>query len=336
MSVKFFDRDGDGKSALNRRQFLEATGVASAGVLSAKLQAAGGYSDKEASSGQRNLAETLGYPRHAKLLIIHADDLGVASSADRASFYALGHHDVSAGSVMVPCPWLTDVVDYARQHPDADIGIHLTLNSEWNTYRWGPVAPRDKVRSLLDPDGYLWQSWAETDKHAQAADVEREIRAQVQQAIRMGLHPTHLDPHMGTLQTRKEFFAAYVKVAHEYHLPFRCNRPDLEKKGWLSLVSPQDIVLDQFLEPNYHVPPARWAESYFQMLDRVKPGLNEMIVHLGYDDAELRAITVGYSGWNAAWRQRDFNLVRSAAFKEALRSRNITVIGLRELYKLDR
>ncbi|MGH9326583.1 MAG: ChbG/HpnK family deacetylase [Terriglobia bacterium] len=313
-------------SSVSRRDFLKTgLGVTAAGL--APLSAAG---------FKETVAERLGYPKDAKLLIVHGDDLGVAHSADRASFYALEHHDVSAASVMVPCPWLTEVVAYARQHPEADIGLHLTLNNEWDTYRWGPIAPRDRVPSLLDPDNYLWHETTETVQHGRADEVEREIRAQVEQALRMGLHPTHLDDHMVTLESRKDFYAALVKVGHDYHLPFRAVRPYLEKRGWLSMLSPNDIVLDQFLEPNYHVPPDQWADSYFRMLDRVQPGLNEMIVHLGYDDAELEAITVNHTGWGAAWRQRDFNLVTSPAFKEALRKRRITVIGWRELGKLAR
>jgi predicted glycoside hydrolase/deacetylase ChbG (UPF0249 family) len=287
-----------------------------------------------ASAQSPTIAERLGYPRDAKLLIIHADDLAVAHSVDLASFRELEAHNVSCASVMVPCPWFPEVVDYARQHPEADIGLHLTLNSEWKPYRWGPQAPRDQVKSLLDPDGYFWPDSTFTVEHGQLADVEREIHAQIDHAIRMGLHPTHVDDHQATIEDRKDLFAVLVKVAHEYHLPFRCSRPDLEKKGWLSLVSPQDIVLDRFLEPNYHVPPDQWVESYLRMLDRVVPGLNEMIVHLGYDDQELRAITVVNHGWDGAWRQRDLDLVGNPVFKEALRSKHIVVIGWKELNKL--
>jgi chitin disaccharide deacetylase len=280
------------------------------------------------------VAERLGYPRDAKLLIIHADDLAVAHSVDLASFRALEEHQVSSASVMVPCPWFPDVVDYARQHPQADIGLHLTLNSEWKPYRWGPQAPRDQVKSLLDPDGYLWSDSPFTVEHGQATDVEWEIRSQIDQAMRMGLHPTHVDDHQGTIESRQDFYAVLVKVAHEYHLPFRSSRPDLETKGWAAMVSPNDIILDRFLEPDYHVPPDQWMASYLRMLDRVVPGLNEMIVHLGYDDPELQAITVVNPGWDAKWRQRDFDLVGNPAFKEALRNRNIIVIGWRELDKL--
>ncbi|MGA8185650.1 MAG: ChbG/HpnK family deacetylase, partial [Terriglobia bacterium] len=119
-----------------------------------------------ASAQMQHIAEKLGYPADSKLLIIHADDLGVAHSQDRASFQALEEQDVTAASVMVPCPWFTEVADFAKSHPDADLGLHLTLTSEWKTYRWGPVAPRDQVGSLLDPNGYFYPDNGPVAAHA--------------------------------------------------------------------------------------------------------------------------------------------------------------------------
>lgn len=171
-----------------------------------------------------NLAGRLGYPADAKLLIIHADDLGVAHSENLATFEALNRGAVSSASIMVPCPWLTEAADYARAHPDADLGVHLTLTSEWKTYRWGPVSPRDQVPSLLDPDGYFYRTAADVARHARVADVERELRAQVETALKMGIHPTHLDSHMGALFTTPALIAALVKVARAYHLPFLVGR----------------------------------------------------------------------------------------------------------------
>src|ERR1700716_3833416 len=104
----------------------------------------------------KTVAERLGYPADSKLLIVHADDLAVAHSVDTASLDALDKHAVTSASIMVPCAWLTEVASYAKGHPDADLGLHLTLTSEWKVDRWGPVASKDSVTSLLDPSGYLW------------------------------------------------------------------------------------------------------------------------------------------------------------------------------------
>jgi predicted glycoside hydrolase/deacetylase ChbG (UPF0249 family) len=279
------------------------------------------------------IAERLGYPKDAKLLIVHADDLGMAYSIDRATFKALRNHDVSSASAMVPCPWFTEVVDFARKNPDADIGLHLTLTSEWMTYRWGPLAPRDKVTSLLDPEGYFYRVVPGTVEKGQAAEVEREIRAQIEFALHLGLHPTHLDPHMGTLYRRRDFYDVFVKVGHEYHLP-TFTLPEVAAKGWLSMLSPKDIKVDGALLIGQDVKPVDWKQTYLRMVDEIKPGLNQMVVHLGYDDTELGAITHGYTVYEATWRQRDFDFVRSADFREAIRRNHIIVVNWRQIDKL--
>src|SRR5690348_9786963 len=116
----------------------------------------------------------LGYPADAKLLIINADDLAVAHSEDVATFAALDKKLVSSATVMVPCPWFTEVAAYAKSHPQADLGLHLTLTSEWDTYRWGPVAPRALVPSLVGPDGFFYADTDSVAKHARPDEVEIE------------------------------------------------------------------------------------------------------------------------------------------------------------------
>jgi chitin disaccharide deacetylase len=281
-----------------------------------------------------SVAERLGYPAGSKLLIIHADDLGVAHSVDTASFAALDQKAVSSASIMVPCPWLTEVADYARSHPDADLGLHLTLNSEWKTYRWGPVAPKDQVSSLLAPDGYLFGESGAFRVHAKADEVEREIRAQVEQATKLGIHPTHLDSHMGSLFLTPDLFMVYVKVAHDYKLPFMAVRVNDERNKLLSLLSDKDIVLDSMVIFDPRVPPDQWTGSYVKALRSLKPGLHEMIVHLGHDDSELEAITVDHPDYGAVWRQRDFNAVTSPEFKKALEENHIILVGWKDLRKL--
>jgi hypothetical protein len=235
----------------------------------------------------RTTAERLGYPADSKLLIIHADDLAVAHSEDIASFDALDKGAVTSASIMIPCPWLTEVADYAKSHPDADLGLHLTLTSEWKTYRWGSVVPKDKVASLFDPAGYLFSDAPPFLQSAKADDVEREIRAQVERAIAMGIHPTHLDSHMGMLFLRPDYFAAYIKVAHEYKLPFLAAIAPNTPPEMKALLSPNDVVLDAVAIADPSIQPSDWKNFYFNFIKNLKPGVTELIIHLAHDDAEM-------------------------------------------------
>jgi len=273
----------------------------------------------------KNTAEKLGYPAGTKLLIIHADDLAVSHSQDTASFAALDKHAASSASIMAPCPWLTEVAQYAKTHPDADLGLHLTLTSEWQSYRWGPVASRDRVPGLLGPDLNLWPDVPQVMKTAKAAEVEAEIRAQIDLAMKLGIHPTHIDSHMGTLFT-PAFFPAYVKVAHEYGLPFLATRLPGAPASMMALIGDDDIMPDSILMATGGKP-ENWASFYLDLIRNLKPGLSELIVHLAHDDAEMQAVTEGHPAYGSAWRQRDFDVVTSAEFQQALKDNQVTLIG---------
>jgi predicted glycoside hydrolase/deacetylase ChbG (UPF0249 family) len=157
-------------------------------------------------------AERLG-KRDAKLLMVHADDAGMCHSVNMATKEALLSGSVQSASIMVPCPWLNEIAELARERPDLDLGLHLTLTSEWKYYRWRPVAPPDKVKGLLDTEGYLWRDVRPVAEHASAAEVETELRAQIERARQFGIRFTHVDTHMGTLYARPDYFEVYTKVA---------------------------------------------------------------------------------------------------------------------------
>jgi predicted glycoside hydrolase/deacetylase ChbG (UPF0249 family) len=280
----------------------------------------------------KSIAERLGYPRDSKLLIIHADDLAVAHSEDAASFDALNQHAATSASIMVPCPWLNEVADYAKAHPEADLGLHLTLTSEWKTYRWGSVESKDKVPSLLDASGYFPP---DTDHRAlNAAEAEREIRAQIDRAVAVGIHPTHLDSHMGVLFSRPDLFAVYVKVAREHKFPFLAVRTPDAPKELLSLLSDKDIVIDALVMADPAVNAANWKTFYTNAIKNLKPGVTEIIVHLGHDDAELQAVMVDHPDYGAAWRQRDYEAIMSQEFKTALKENHVVLIKWSDLKKL--
>jgi predicted glycoside hydrolase/deacetylase ChbG (UPF0249 family) len=282
----------------------------------------------------KNIAERLGYPRDAKLLIIHADDLAVAHSEDIASFDALDQHAASSASIMVPCPWLTEVADYAKAHPDADLGLHLTVTSEWKNYRWGPVESKDKVPSLLDSNGYLWADNDPATRNLKADEAEREIRAQIEKAIALGIHPTHVDSHMGEFFERPDLFAVYLKVARSYKLPFLAALQPNTPKEMSSQLSANDLVLDNVVMAYPSVAAAEWKNFYLNTIKDLKPGVTELIVHLAHDDAEMQAVTVDHPDYGAAWRQRDYQVITSSEFKKALEDNHVTLIHWSDLKKL--
>jgi chitin disaccharide deacetylase len=281
----------------------------------------------------KTIAERLGHPADAKLLILHADDLGVAHSVDAASFEALDSGAISSASVMMPTPWITEVAAYAKAHPDADLGLHLTLTSEWRTYRWGSVESKDKVPSLLDSAGTFPNDVPTVATTAKLDEVEREIRAQIERALALGIRPTHLDSHMGALFATPKLIATYVKVARDYHLPFLALRGDPRAMPQPPL-SENDVLLDRVIIADPEVRRDQWKEFYLHAIASIKPGLTEMIVHLGHDDAELRAVTVHHEPYGSAWRQRDYDVVTSAEFKKALHDNHVILVGWKDLRKL--
>ena len=290
-----------------------------------------------AAAGQaqtKTVAERLGYPADSKLLIVHADDLAVAHSVDAASFDALDRNAVTSASVMVPCPWLTEVAAYAKAHPDADLGLHLTLTSEWRIYRWGPVESKDKVRSLLDPAGYLWPETPPAAQNIKPEEAELEIRAQIERAIAAGIHPTHLDSHMGVLFSRPQLFAVLVKVAHEYKLLFLAPRFPGDPNKLAPLLSEKDIILDSGIMASPAVHAGEWNKFYGTAIGNLRPGLNEMIVHLGHDDAELQAVTLDHPDYGSAWRQRDYDYVTSPEFKKTVEENHVILVKWSDLKKL--
>jgi predicted glycoside hydrolase/deacetylase ChbG (UPF0249 family) len=283
----------------------------------------------------KTIAERLGYPRDAKLLIVHADDLGMAHSVNAATIRAFETGLVNSGSIMVPCPWLSEIATFARANPNADLGLHLTLTSEWTSFRWGPVSSRDKVSSLLDKDGYFRLTETEAAAQADPKQVEMEITAQIERARSLGIQPTHLDSHMGTLYQNKELFEVFLRVARSQKLPVRVAKTWFTRADFLSSVlSPDDVYIDRTLDITPAVAPQDWAKFYSDALAKLEPGVTEVVIHLAYDDAEMRGATSDHPAWGAAWRQRDFQFFTSDAFRKVLQENNIKLITWRELGKL--
>jgi chitin disaccharide deacetylase len=284
------------------------------------------------AASAQSLVERLGYPAGTKVIIIHADDLGETHAVNAAAIQALERGAVNSASMMVPCPWFPEIADFAKSHPDADLGLHLTLTSERVYYRWGPVAPADQVSTLLDENGYLRHDW---DDHPRIdpKQVEIELHAQVERALRMGVHPTHLDSHQYRLiMNGKELFDAMLRVAHGYKLPVFVTRDWFAQYPYLaSSVGPDDVVLDHTVTIDPDVAAQKWADFYLTALKNLQPGVTEFVIHPGFDDEELRAATRERPTWGAAWRQRDYDFFTSEEFRQALQRENIKLITWREL-----
>ncbi len=285
-----------------------------------------------AQTPPKTVQERLGYPASARLLIIHADDLGMDHSVNRATFEALEKRWITSASIMVPCPWFPEVAKWAHQHPDADLGIHQVLNSEWTGFRWGPVSPKDRVPSLLDPDGYLPLDTPEVVKNAKQSEVEEELRAQIDRVRTAGIHLTHLDSHMGALFETPQLFAVYQKMGHNYELPILEAREGSHAPHGVMPAS-DELLVDEVIEMNPGIAAEDWAAWYEKTLSALGPGVYQLIVHLAYDDDEMRGATWDHPDWGAAWRLQDLDMVKSAEFQKFLKDQKFILIGWRDLAK---
>jgi len=284
---------------------------------------------------EKTIAERLGYPRDAKLLIVHADDLGMAHSVNVATIKAFESGRVNSGSIMVPWPWFSEIAAYARANPQADLGLHLTLTSEWTSFRWGPLTSKDRVSSLLDKDGYFYLTETEAASHADPKEVELEITAQVERARAAGVQPTHLDSHMGTLYQNKALFEVFLRVARKYKLPVRVARAWFDRADFLpEILKADDVYIDRVLDINTSVAATDWATFYSDAIKKLEPGVTEVVIHLAHDDDEMRGATFNHPNWGAAWRQRDFEFFTSETFRKLLQENQIKLITWRELGKL--
>ena len=260
-------------------------------------------------------------------LIIHADDMGMCHSANKASFEAYEKGVVSSGSLMAPAPWFMDAATYFGSRPRFDVGVHVTLTSEWKLYRWPPVATRDKVPGLVSGDGFMYRTSEEVAKHATGREVETEIRAQIERVLEFGVKPTHLDTHMGTVYYRPEYLEAYVGLAVEYGIPamVHSSPPELRKKiSHLVPVTPQYVgysARGSFDE--------RKAAA-LKMLEGLKPGVYETILHLGGDDDEIKSII----GPDAHFRHEEYMIYSNPEVWQTIKDRGIRLVGWRDLKHL--
>ena len=257
-------------------------------------------------------AEKLGYPAGKKVLLLHADDIGMCYEANQAAKSYLEKRHMQSAAVMVPCPWFNEFADWAAKNSRFDVGLHLTLTSEWKFYRWGPVAGREAVPSLVDSEGYLHRRTADAARSGTPADVEKELRAQIERALSRGLRPGHLDTHMGVLYTRPDFTAVYLKLAEEYRIPAMVIEMSPERvRRFRAQGYPVGEEM-QRLNREYKLPKLddfrsvpgggsyeEVREKLFELVRSLEPGITEVICHPSVETEGLKKIT-------NSWRQRSW------------------------------
>jgi predicted glycoside hydrolase/deacetylase ChbG (UPF0249 family) len=275
---------------------------------------------------QRTLAERLGYPPDAKLLIVNCDDLGSSHAANVGTYEALREGIATSASLMVPCPWAREA---AARYRGEDVGVHLTLNAEFDLYRWGPIT---HAPSLLDGDGGFPRTVEDVWDHADVDEVRRECRAQIERAIYWGFDVSHLDSHKGMLQLRPEFFDVYLELAVEFRLPLRLGAASTERAvgfPFRRLAAEEGVLFpDHFA----YAPRAGSRRIIERVLFELGPGVTEIYTHPAVDTPELRALAPDWAN-----RVDDHELVTRDRSIPALAERaGVTLIGFRPLRDLMR
>ena len=256
-------------------------------------------------------AEKLGFPAGKKVILLHCDDAGMCEEANIAIRHYFETGDLRSTAVMVPCPNAMELVEWAKTQKSPDVGIHLTLTSEWKTYRWGPVSDTSKVPGLIDPEGKMWHDVPEVVAHASAGEVETEVRAQIDKVIAAGYIPSHIDTHMGTMYASLEYLRVFLKIAEEYKIP--ANAIDLSdpaiaenfRKEGYPITTDVVELLNQYSLPKLDnfssVPDGNTYEekraNFFKLLNSLGPGLTEIIFHPSVETDNLKTIT-------GSWQQR--------------------------------
>jgi len=285
----------------------------------------------------------LGFSNDDRVIIIHTDDIGMCQASVDAFAELVDFGLISSGAVMVPCPWFLEAAKFAVAHPEADLGAHMTLTSEWETYRWGPISTRDPETGLMDEQGFFHRTsegvWANANPEA----AINELGMQVEWALQAGINLTHIDTHMGSI-AHPAIIPGYVQLAIKYGLPPmipRMTAEDLAARkdvddqaaemaaGLIHTLEEMGIpLLDglsglELVDANDRFGQAR------QALKALKPGITHFIIHPSKDTPELRHIT---KSWDC--RVADYETFMSEDTREFIKNEGIQVIGYRALKEI--
>lgn len=299
-------------------------------------------------------AEKLGYPKNAKVVILHVDDVGMSFDSNEGAINAMTKGVATSCSIMMPCPWVPAFAHYMKEHAGLDAGLHLTLTSEWKEYRWGPLAGKSVTPGLTDSEGAMWRGVDDVVQHASADEVDKEIRAQLERARSIGIEPTHLDSHMGTLFATPAFTERYINLGIEQHIPV------MMPAGHATLIQQQMHFPDAYLQQirmagkllwnaglpvldDLHNESYDWkipddirnndqklqafkTEKYIAALKTLKPGVTMMIMHCTAPSEIFQHISD-----SGPVRKADMLAMMDPALKKALADEGIILTTWREL-----
>jgi len=307
-----------------------------------------------AMSQDETYAEKLGFPKGAKVLILHIDDVGMSWDSNQGTIEAIEKGVANSMSIMMPCPWVPGFVHYMKEHPGLDAGLHLTLTSEWKDYRWPPLSGRPAVPGLVDSEGALWRSVELVAKNASPDEVEKEIREQLKRARDMGFEPTHLDSHMGTLFATPQFMERYIRVGIENKIPVMFPGGHNTMIGQQREITPKMIeqlratgkmiwdaglpVLDDLHNVSYNFEYPKGPDlsdeelqkiatgQYIKTIRDLKPGLSMVIMH-----CTAPSEVFSYIGSSGRVRKADMLAMVDPAFRKFLKDEKIILTTWREV-----
>ena len=286
--------------------------------------------------------EKLGFAPDARVVIVHADDVGMCHAANVAFWEDWAFGIVTCGAVMMPCSWVPEMAAWCRAHPDADVGVHITLNCEWDRYRWGALSTGDPKSGLIDDEGYMWRSVQELFDHMDPDAAIAEMRAQIDCALALGIDVTHIDTHMGSVMHAR-LLPAYVQLALEYRLPAMLPRIPKERMaewgvdpalGELFLSHMDELaaggfpILDMILaarEQGDHL------DVYRRLFDAAPAGITPLLLHLSAPGHDIEAVA-----GSAAYRVADYGTFLRPELLEHVVEQGIHLIGYRRLRDLIR
>lgn len=280
----------------------------------------------------------LGFAETDRVLITHIDDMGFCHAANQASLACLTSGAASCASVIVNAPWFREAAQICAEHPEFDVGVHLTLTAEYPTFRWPALSTRDPATGLLDKEGYLWHSREDAIRHVTAEAAETEMRAQIDMALEAGIDVTHIDTHMGSV-VHPKFLASYLSLADEYGVPAflpRVTRERLEAlamgdmaEEFLAILEKVDaarvpvldeIIIDTLVDLNDK------ETFYREKIQSIKPGLTHLLFHPAVNGDELQAIADTHGS-----RHADYLVWSQAKTRQFIADAGIKLIGYREL-----